>query len=161
MEGQSTYVTILMDSLENKSKILLQLYQLTQGQTDLLDSETFSFDQFEVSLEQKERLLEKLSELDLGFTEVYHRVSKVLSESKLLYQKEIQRMQNFIQQSTDIGVAITALEEKNKQKFNIRLSGKRQEIKSFKVSSQTAATYYKNMTNQHQSGHSYFLNKKY
>ena len=60
----------------------------------------------------------------------------------------------------EITQRLVAMEEQNKERFSICMSGKRGKMKSFKMSNRVASNYYKNMPNIHQIGQSYFLDKK-
>jgi hypothetical protein len=57
-------------------------------------------------------------------------------------------------------VKIQTAEKRNKELFTSFVSGKRKEIRDFKVSNRTAVTYYQNMANQHHEWQSYFVDKK-
>ena len=100
-----------------------------------------------------------MNQLDVGFDSVYNRIKDELISNKYKYQPEIQKMQTLITELTELSVKLQVMEERNKVKMQNCMIAQRQKIKQSKVSSQSAASYYKNMANQHQ-GQSYFLDKK-
>ena len=97
---------------------------------------------------------------DEGFDAVFERVRSVLQTNKEAYRPQIVEMQNYIRVITDMSVELQGLEQSNKVLFDKFLHKKRNEIKDFNKSNKTAASYYQNMSNQHQSWQSYFLDKK-
>ena len=82
-----------------------------------------------------------------------------MKTNKEEYKDQILEMQGLITRVTDLSVKLSALEEKNKASLEAKLQGKRQNIRQFKVSKQTADKYYKNMIGM-QTGASYFMDQK-
>lgn len=156
---KQTYISLLINSLENKINVLDKLEELTVRQDNLLKEEDVDLNVFDEVMFEKEQHINMLEELDNGFDAIYKRVRLELNENKAIYKKEIQLLQQLISKITDYSVKIQVLEENNKNKLQIYLTSKKKEIKTFKMSSQTVSSYYKNMSNQHQ-GQSYFLDKK-
>lgn len=161
MDGQEkSYIQILLDSMKQKQQVLLNLYKLTEEQNFLLNQGIFDFDQFEQLLLEKEELILKLQTLDQGFVEIYHKVSEVFQIYKYQWRTEIQLLQELITKITAHGVAIQSLEKKNNILFQIKISEKKKEVKTYQQNSKTAASYYKNMANQHRKEDSYFLDQR-
>ncbi len=153
------YIGILLDSLEKKEQLLSQILDITMQQDAILSSEDLNMEAFDITMDEKQNLIDKVEHLDLGFESVYTRVSDELVGHKNLYQTEILKMQSLITNLTEISVRLQTMEERNKVKLGLYLTNEKQKIKLSKLSSQTVTSYYKNMANQHQ-GQSYFLDKK-
>jgi hypothetical protein len=100
-----------------------------------------------------------LNQLDDGFEKVYDHVKDEISTNKLAYKDEIQQLQELIKKVTEKSIKLQSTELRNKSRLEAYFSTKKKDIKNFKVSSQTASNYYKNMSNQ-QQGQAYFLDKK-
>ena len=92
--------------------------------------------------------------------EMYDKVKDTLVSDGKDYAIEIEQAKALIKKQTDLSVELQAMEEKNRVKLSIHLSKGRQKGKDFRTSSRTAAAYYKNMSNHHQEGDSYFLDSK-
>lgn len=156
----TVYIKILVDTLRKKKEILEFLTELTKEQEMLLKDSSFSMEQFEEAMEKKGKLIDNLNQLDDGFEAFYKRLEDVLPVEKENHRTELLEAQELIGKITDMSARLQALEAKNKESFARRLTEQKQEIKSFKTSSQTAGKYYQHMANQHQEGQSYFLDKK-
>lgn len=156
----AVYVKILVDTLEKKKETLEFLTMVTKEQEELLKSEPFSMEQFEETLDKKEKVIQNLNQLEDGFEAFYKRIELIIRTEKDNYKEELQRAQKLITEITDMSVRLQAMEARNKEKLTREFANQRQEIRSFKVSSQTAEKYYHNMANQHQEGQSYFMDRK-
>lgn len=154
------YVSALKDSLRDKQEILKKLLEYSKLQEAEIAKEEFDYDSFEQIMQEKEVFIEKLQSLDAGFDSIYARVGQVLKLRQQEFKPHIMEMQNYIRANTDIGVQIQTLEYKNRDKLELIFSGKKREIKDFKVNNRMANSYYQNMANQHQSWQTYFLDKK-
>lgn len=159
MDNNHTYIKILRNTLEKKSLVLDELYQLTILQESILKSEDQNMDSFDQIIDQKAILIESLDELDAGFENIYERVKIELSSNANRYREEVLGLQELIQQITDKGVKLQASELRNKATMETYFNIKKREVKDFKKNSQTAANYYKSMADRPQ-GESYFLDKK-
>ncbi len=154
-----TYIRMMLDILNKKESILKELLELTTAQERILKEEEFNEDGFTEVMKQKREQLRKIEEFDNGFQSIYNRVAEELKNHKEDYKAQIIEMQGLITRITDYGVKLTALEEKNKASLEAKFREKRQSIRQFKVSKQTANKYYKNMIGM-QTGASYFMDQK-
>ena len=159
-ETNQVYIKILADSLVKKTEVLRRLEELTAWQEKLLSGDTFNEDDFDQSMKEKEEQLVILSELDQGFENLYSRVREEMAQNKGFYKKEITSIQHSIEEITDYSVKLQAMEARNRDRFRVCLASKHKEIRDVRMNSQSAASYYKNMSNQHQAGQSYFMDKK-
>ena len=157
--GGTTYVRMMIDILEKKASHLDKILEYTKVQEELLKQESFQEEEFFLQVEKKEGLIKKLSEFDDGFQSIYDRMGDELAGNKEKYAEEIKKMQELISRITDLGVMLTALEQKNHSNMELVLRDKKKGIKQFKVSKQTADRYYKNMIGM-QTGASYFMDQK-
>lgn len=155
----TTYIRMLLDVLVKKETYLGKLLELTMHQETLLKQSTFDEIAFFQFVEQKDEILNKISEIDQGFQSIYNRVAEVLQKEKEQYKEQILQMQSLIAKVTDCGMKITSLEQKNKVLLQQRLQEKKQGIRQFKVGKKTADKYYKNMIKM-QTGASYFFDKE-
>lgn len=156
----AVYVKILVDTLKKKKETLEILTELTKEQEQLLKAEHFSMEAFETAMDKKEIVIQGLNQLDDGFEAFYKRLEMVIRTEKDTYREELMAAQKLIGEITDMSVRLQAMEARNKEKLAMEFANERQEIRQFKVSSQTAGKYYQNMANQHQTGQSYFMDRK-
>ena len=154
-----TYIRMMLDILNKKEVHLTSLLELTTVQEQLLKREEFDEDAFNDIIEKKRAHLRRIEDTDNGFQSIYNRVAEEMKNNKEEYKEQILEMQGLITRVTDLGVKLSALEEKNKNALEANLQGKRQSIRQFKVSKQTADKYYKNMIGM-QTGASYFMDQK-
>lgn len=154
-----TYIRMMLDILNKKEDQLISLLELTTAQEQLLKVEEFDEDTFFALIEKKREPLRKLEETDMGFQAIYNRIAEEMKANKEEYKDQILEMQGLITRVTDLGIKLSALEEKNRTALEGKLQGKRQNIRQFKVSKQTADKYYKNMIGM-QTGASYFMDQK-
>lgn len=156
----SIYVAALQDSLKNKYEALQKIQGATEKQQRAVSGEELDIDAFDEAVQEKERLIERIQELDDGFQSVYAKIGDALRREKQRFKPQILEMQNLLRTMTDLGVRIQALEQKNKTRFEGLVSRKRREIRDFQTNNRTANTYNQHMANQHQQWQSYFLDKK-
>ena len=160
-ENQNTvYLNVLIDTLRKKEELLNTLIELTKEQDSILTDSKFSVDRFDSVMEDKDKVINQLNQVENGFEAIYQRVEKELPANKDQIKSEILEIQKLIRNVTDKSMAIQVMESKNKEKLIMQLAGRRQEIRSFKATNLAADRYHQNMANQHQEGQSYFLDKK-
>lgn len=155
-----TYINIMLDSLKKKDTILTKLLNETKKQSTILAGDSVDFDVFNETLKNKEEYLNELQVADKGFLDMYNRVKEVLEQNTADYKLQVSEAKELVKRQMEMSVELQTLEEKNKNRLALHLSNGKQKIKDFKVSSRSVAAYYKNMTNKHQEGDSYFLDRK-
>ena len=139
------------------------IFRKTKGQKKLLSIEKITeldTGAFDAIVDEKQVLIDKMTELDKGFDSVFSKAGPYIAQNKYNLQSQILEMQNYIRSITDISVEIESVEQQNKNNFNRFLREKRGEISSFKTSNKVAVSYYQNMSNQHREWQSHFLDKR-
>ncbi len=157
--NNSTYSSILLNTLQKKYEILDRLIVLTKQQEGLILSSENLLDDMEAVLDEKEKLIDSINQLDQGFEQVFEHVKEEFSAKKDSYKEVILKLQDLIKNVTKKSAELQTLEIKNQKGMQDYFSRSKKEIQQFKQSSQMVSSYYKNMSNQHQ-GQSYFLDKK-
>ena len=157
--GGMTYIRMMIDILSKKETHLAKILEYTKSQEEVLKRDYFAEEEFATLVEKKEGLIKKIEEFDDGFQSVYHRMAEELAVNKEQYKDQILQLQELITRVTDLGVKLTALEQKNRSAMELCLRDKKQGIRQVKVSKQTADKYYKNMIGM-QTGASYFMDQK-
>ena len=146
MDKGSTYITILIQSLEKKVLVLDKIIESNKEQREILSQEEMDTDRFEANLDEKGRLIDELNLLDDGFQEIYNRVKDELGDNRELYKEEIKRMQKLISDITERSVTIRAEEERNRAAAAKQFDNMRDNIQAAKRSRQAANVYYSNMS---------------
>lgn len=146
MDKGSTYITILIQSLEKKIRVLDKIIESNKDQKEILSQEEMDTDRFEANLDEKGRLIDELNLLDDGFQEIYNRVKDELGDNRELYKEEIKRMQKLISDITERSVTIRAEEERNRAVAARQFDSMRDNIQTAKRSRQAANVYYSNMS---------------
>ena len=114
---------------------------------------------FQNIIDQKGEEIEKLNQMDEGFDTLFRHVEKEITANRMTYKKQILQMQNLINEVSELGIQIQALEHQNSGHFKIYLANQKQSVKKFHTNNRTAASYYQNMANAHKPGNSYFFNE--
>lgn len=153
------YINVLADSLQKKTSVLKGILESTKKQEVLLKMDSLDEEAFLKTIQDKQRYLDRMKELDEGFEIIYQRVRAELEQQKDKYQTEIVKIQHLIAQITDLSVDIEALEKRNKVQMDKVILDQKQKIKDKRVNNTVASNYYRNMLN-HQYNQSYFLDKK-
>ena len=147
MEQTGTYIRILRESLERKKEYLDEILSLTKEQEELAKAEKFDEDAFEQIVDKKDIFINNINEIDKGFDSVYKRVRVEIQENKELYTDELKTIQNLIRQCVDEGLAIEALEERNKTSLESAIARSFKGMNQVKQSKSVANKYYKSMAN--------------
>lgn len=140
------YLGILEKSLEKKILVLNEIEDYTAKQESLLKQENVSMEELDANMEQKDDLIQKLTDLDEGFEALYERVKEQLSANKDAYKEQIKRIQNLITKVTEKSVSIQARESRNKKLVEDYFAKKKSEIRQSRQASKTVLNYYKSMS---------------
>ena len=146
MEKGSTYINILMQSLEKKITVLDKIIESNVEQKEILGETPMDTERFEANLTLKGNLIDELNLLDDGFNEIYGRIKEELNTNREAHRDEIKKMQELISAITERSVTIRAEEERNRAAAEKQFAGMKNEIQSSKRSSQAASVYYSNMS---------------
>ena len=158
MAREEVYVSMMVDTLERKKTILEKLLCQTREQETLLKDEEIDVETFQNIIDQKGEEIEKLNQMDEGDT-LFRHVEKEITANRMTYKIQIQKMQKLINEVSELGIQIQALEHQNSGHFKIYLANQKQSVKKFHTNNRTAASYYQNMANAHKPGSSYFFNE--
>ncbi len=146
MDKGSTYIIILIQSLEKKVKVLDKIIESNKEQKEILSQEEMDTDRFEANLNEKGDLVDELNLLDDGFQDIYDRIKDELGTNREAYKEEIKQMQKLISEITEKSVTIRAEEERNRSLAAKQFDNMRGNISTAKRSRQAANTYYSNMS---------------
>lgn len=140
------YLGILEDSLHKKLDVLEEISSYNKQQEELLKKDTVSEEELDANMEEKDALIQKLTDLDEGFETLYERIREQLLANKDVYKDQIRRIQELISQVTEKGVSIKTQEARNKKLVEDYFLRERKEIRKARKASKTAYGYYKNMS---------------
>ncbi len=141
------YLGILESSLEKKVMVLDEIGDYNDRQQQLLKQEKVSMEELDANMEEKDVLIQKLTELDEGFETLYERIREQLLANKDAYKEQIKRIQGLISQVTDKSVSIQAQESRNKKLIEDYFAREKSQIRQGRQASKTAYNYYKSMSN--------------
>ena len=113
--ADNQYITIMLQSLHKKEKVLNSIIQINKRQKEELENPSLDPDDFDKTVEEKSELIEQLELLDSGFEKLYEKVREELQANKELYKDEILQMQGSIRALTEKSMEIQAQEARNKQ----------------------------------------------
>lgn len=153
------YINVLADSLQKKQTALQEILKITKQQEELLKIGDFAEEDFLKLVNQKQRYISKMQELDNGFEAIYNRVKVELEAGKEQYRSQITRIQRLIVQVTELGVDIEALEKRNKAQMDKVIEQRQEIIRGKRMNNNGVSNYYRNILSQ-QYNQSYFLDQK-
>ena len=79
---ESTYVDIMIQSLNKKIQVLEEIKKINLLQKALLEVDDADADEFDKTVEQKATLIEQMNQLDSGFDKLFDRVKEALATNK-------------------------------------------------------------------------------
>lgn len=136
------YINMMIETTEKKLVLLIELYDLSLIQADIIKNDIINWDEFDENVEKKDILVDKINNLDEGFESLYQRVKEELEDNKSVYENEIKKLQELIRTITEKSVDLKALEMHNKTLIEQKFIEARQQIKKSKMGSEAAAKYY-------------------
>ena len=139
------YLTLLEESLRSKLQVMDEIQQYNLRQQEIFQAEEVDIDRFDVYVEEKGQLIDKLDSLDNGFESLYAKVAQELSENREQYRDQIKILQELVTKVTETSVSIQAQEARNKKLVEDFFRRAREDLKVGKKSSKAAYDYYKNM----------------
>ena len=139
------YISMLVQSSQNKNRILDEIMEINRRQRDILDNPNADPDDFDKTVEEKSERIEELDCLDDGFQEVFHEVKDELERHKASYAVEITQMQQLIKELTDKSASIQVQESRNKKLMEQRFASVKKQAREVRKSQKVVNQYYKNM----------------
>ena len=154
------YLTILMESLQKKIRILDQIILADQEQREALEDPNLDPDDFDRIVEKKAEFIDQLEQLDAGFEEVFARVKEELDGNREQYKEQIHIMQDLIRQITDKSLLIQKQEAQNKELMEKKFTAVRSQAREVRKSQKIVNQYYKNMMKNNYNDPQFLDNKK-
>ena len=146
MDNSKNYITILVDSLNKKIKLLEYILVENKRQQLSVSSEKMDEELFEETMAKKEDYINQINEIDQGFETVYHHVQEELSVNAGQYKDEISELKELIQVITQKSMEVQLSEKRNEQLITKKFSDIRKDIHKSKNVSKVATDYYKAMS---------------
>ncbi len=135
--------------LDRKIQILSQVLAITENQSlvfkEIKNIQTNEF--INISLEEKQSLINELIDIDNMFLEIFQSFSGSLNRNKQTFKEDIKNIQSKIQQITEIDFKIRIQEEKNRQISINNINNKVnniEKIKTLKISKNDMLKKYSN-----------------
>lgn len=141
------YLTILIESLQKKLKVLDEIQGYNEKQYQMFKDNQVSLEEFDGYVDEKGKLIEKLSKLDEGFEMIYDKIAEEIIGNKEKYASQIRVLQQLIREVTDKSVSIQAQEARNKDAVEQYFRREKRDVNQKKRSASAAMNYYKNMSN--------------
>ncbi len=139
------YISMLVQSLQKKNRLLDEIIEINRRQRDILDNPNADPDDFDKTVEEKSDRIEELDCLDDGFQEVFRGVKEELEQHKASYAAEITQMQQLIKDLTDKSASIQVQESRNKKLMEQKFTSVKKQAREVRKSQKVVNQYYKNM----------------
>lgn len=143
MESQ---LSILQESLTAKRQVLLEIQEYNRKQEAVFTAEEVDMSLFDEAIEEKGRLIDRLTQLDDGFDSMYQKLARELENNRERHADQIRAIQQQIREITDLGVSIQAQEARNKSLVEKFFSRERRDIRASRQNSAKAYNFYKSMS---------------
>lgn len=156
----STYVDIMIQSLNKKIQVLEEIEKINRIQKSLLEDEKSDADEFDHTVEQKAALIEQMSQLDSGFDKLFERVREELTAKRSAYSESIKLMQDLIRRITDLSMELQKQEARNRDLMTQKFAFIREKAKVVRTNKKAVNQYYKNMMNLHYVAPQFMDNKQ-
>lgn len=101
-EMNRDYLSILKESLNKKVKILDELIELNTAQLKSVSGESIDDELFNETIEEKDKCIKNIEELDKGFEIVYEHVKEKLAANRTEYSEEILELKELISKITSL-----------------------------------------------------------
>ena len=157
---QDTYIEIMIQSLNKKLQVLDAIIEQNNKQKEVLENPKAEVEEFDVTVEEKSRLIEQMQQLDSGFEKLFERVQEELNGHKEDYADAIRTMQSCIRRITDKSMEIQAQEARNKDLMVRKFAFVKDTAKSVRTNAKVANQYYKNMMKLNYVSPQFMDNKK-
>lgn len=139
------YIIMLRESLEKKVCVLLEIQKANEDQKSILLDPLSTPEDLKDSIDRKDKLLDVIDALDVGFENMYKRVSSMIKENRELYKDEIVKMQHLIKKITGLSVTLQAEEKRNKDMATIKFSKIREQVALASKHQNVVDSYHKTM----------------
>ena len=145
-------MSILQESLTAKRQVLLEIQEYNRKQEAVFTAEEVDMSLFDEAIEEKGRLVQKLTRLDEGFEAMYEKLAKELEHNRDKYAGQIRVLKQQIKEITDLGVSIQAQEARNKSLIESYFSRERSNMHRSLQNSAKAYYFYKSMSSLSAAG---------
>lgn len=144
MEDEA-YVKILRESLEKKVELLNLIINENEEQSRVLSDPNASPDEFQATIDNKDKWISDISTLDNGFNTIFEKVKPLLENQKAKYRDEIARMKDLVRQITDLTTQVEKQEKENYHLAQQKFAGVRKRAQKIRKSQNAVSSYYKSM----------------
>lgn len=139
-------LSILQESLAAKRQVLLEIQEYNKKQEAVFTAEEVDMSLFDEAIEEKGRLIDRLTQLDDGFDAVYQKLARELEDNREKYADQIRVIQQQIKEITDLGISIQVQEARNKSLIESYFSRERKNVHRSLRNSAKAYNFYKSMS---------------
>lgn len=157
---EAEYLSIMIQSLEKKSRLLDQIIKLNEEQKQMLEDPNLDVDDFDRNVESKGQLVDQLELLDSGFDRLYEKVREELLHNRAQYAAQITRMQELIRRLSEKSNTVQTQETRNYQKAQQKFASVRKQVKHVRDSQKAVRQYHTNMMKHAENSPQFVDNKK-
>ncbi len=155
-----TYISMMIESLEKKLKLLDRAIEIDKEQEELITQEDPDTKALDANIDAKGALVDELNTLDLGFENMYAKVREELINNKDAHKDEIRTLQELIRKITEKVAEVEAFEARSKINVENYLKRRRKKISGSRASAKAANSYALNMRSMGSGGSVFLDNKK-
>ncbi len=143
--NEDNYINILIESLEEKSRVLDEVILCDREQMEIVRSKNPDLKLLEKSIDKIGELAGKIDRLNDGFESVYAKARDALLNHKEEHRSQILKLKELITTVTEKSVKIQAEEARNREAVSALFKGKRKELSDRRRSVQAMNKYSNSM----------------
>ncbi|MCR5525767.1 MAG: hypothetical protein K6F39_00090 [Lachnospiraceae bacterium] len=156
-----SYISILIDSMIEKSKALDEVIERDQEQTELIGAEKPDLDAIKNNFDSLGELAKKISKLDDGFEVIYEKVRDEILNNKNAHKDEIKRLKELVAEVTEKAIKIQTTEARNKLAVTEFFTRERRNLGTRRSAVKALNQYKHAMGKAEMQAQPYFLDKRH
>lgn len=160
MNDVITTLNLLIEGLDKKKTKLIEIFDYTKAQEELLKEEEFDLKSFNNIIKNKQFRIDTVIQIDEGFQPAYERVKVFLEKNPEIYRTYIESMKVSIREIGELGIQIQVLEEKNYNRFKVVSNLMKEEVKTFRTNKKAVTNYYETYNKQQGTFRDNFFDSK-
>ena len=157
---EKEYLELLIQSLKKKLLLLNRISVLNQDQRAVLQDENAGPDDFDITVRDKDDLIQQIVALDAGFDEVYAHIKALMERDHSRYEAQLDEMRELIRQIMAKDASVRAEEQRNYKLAQQKFADVKKQVREVKASQKMVNSYYENMMKQSRYAPQFMDSKK-
>lgn len=154
------YLTILIDALDKKMKLLGEIRAIVEEHEKIVADRAPDFDLYNSLMTKKKEILDKLETLDDGFTSLYARIAPELRKNPMNYADKLRKLKEKVAAVSDEIAVIQAKEIRVQAAIERFIKSGKPQAAAIVNRTEAAMKYYRTMNRTNTDAKPIFINRK-